>query len=635
MSVSRAKAAVMIVLWLLFFSINVSAEEIVTTTGENETGEVTGYTLALSNELDASRLFKEKIDALIEENKETTPSVSISVFDDKADIYSVVYGYADMENKVKADENTVYEWGSVSKLLVWTSAMQLYEQGKLELDKDIREYLPKDFFKNLKYDEPLTMLDLMNHSSGYISPFKDMETPELSQLMELDKALQEIEPAQAYAPGKVTAYSNFGAALAGYVVECVSGMKYSEYVNKNIFERLGMEHTAICPDLSDNSFVAEQRKKTHCYFMGENGLEPLGECRRYIHIYPAGSACGTISDMAVFAKAFLQDSKDCTLFDKDDTLDTMLSASMYFADGKTKRFCHGLMVENAGVQLLGHGGKTEGFSSLLQFDRESRTGYVMMINLQMDYKYSSKLPVSIYGDYVADKKEDFSKLDLSGHYILTGGIAEEGCLSLYGFLTDRLRIEKNGDKYATPDRGVLEYEQIADNKIISKLINGHDVLYFIRLNDKGEIEALENDSLDFIKMSEAEYYGRMSVLILLAVSMGFAAVMTLIHALRLKKYKGQEVFGFKRTQLVTETMVVMMAIPMYLLFKGGYWFDVFRMICCLAIIALSLILVCLTVVTIKKSLKNGFGVSIVVESVCNLLVVFGVIFWKMYQFWGI
>lgn len=145
---------------------------------------------------------EKKLSDLIKENESITPSVSIRVFGQNDNICSVIYGMADTENNVAADEETVYEWGSVSKLLVWVSAMQLYEEGFLELDKDIREYLPKGFLKKLSFDEPITMLDLMSHNAGFQEPYKDLETDDLETLMPLDKALAETEPAQIFAPGE-------------------------------------------------------------------------------------------------------------------------------------------------------------------------------------------------------------------------------------------------------------------------------------------------------------------------------------------------------------------------------------------------------------------------------------------------
>ena len=77
------------------------------------------------------------------------------------------YGYADKENNIKVDKDTVFEWGSASKLMVWVSVMQLVEQEKISLEADIQEYLPSDVLKNLNYDADITMLHLMNHSAGF------------------------------------------------------------------------------------------------------------------------------------------------------------------------------------------------------------------------------------------------------------------------------------------------------------------------------------------------------------------------------------------------------------------------------------------------------------------------------------
>lgn len=79
-------------------------------------------------------------------------SVGIYVFDKNGIIYEGYYGYSDIENKTLVNEKTVYEWGSVSKLLVWVSAMQLKEQGKLSFEKDIREYLSEGFLTKLVHN---------------------------------------------------------------------------------------------------------------------------------------------------------------------------------------------------------------------------------------------------------------------------------------------------------------------------------------------------------------------------------------------------------------------------------------------------------------------------------------------------
>ena len=170
-------------------------------------------------------------------------------------VYEGYFGETDRERHIPCGEDSVFEWGSISKTMTWVSAMQLWEQGRLDLDADIRDYLPDGFLRYLRYDEPITMQNLMDHTGGWCETTYNISTTDSSKLTTLAEALQETEPAQVNRPGEVVSYSNWGAALAAYVVECVSGMDYADYVHENIFDRLGMEHTSIAADFSDNEWV--------------------------------------------------------------------------------------------------------------------------------------------------------------------------------------------------------------------------------------------------------------------------------------------------------------------------------------------------------------------------------------------
>ena len=108
-----------------------------------------------------------QIDEFVKEHSDTTAGMSVSVFDKDNAVYNGYYGYSDIENKVSVDEDTVMEWGSVSKLLIWVSVMQLKEQGLIDLESDVKKYLPDDFVQKLNYTETITMFDLMNHKAGF------------------------------------------------------------------------------------------------------------------------------------------------------------------------------------------------------------------------------------------------------------------------------------------------------------------------------------------------------------------------------------------------------------------------------------------------------------------------------------
>lgn len=117
-----------------------------------------------------------ELDSYIKEYEEGLASCEVAVFDRSGVITSNYYGFSDLENQVEADAFTVYEWGSCSKLLVWTAVMQQWERGNLDLDADIREYLPEGFLTKLQYeDEKITMKNLMSHNAGFQESFYEKQ----------------------------------------------------------------------------------------------------------------------------------------------------------------------------------------------------------------------------------------------------------------------------------------------------------------------------------------------------------------------------------------------------------------------------------------------------------------------------
>ena len=117
------------------------------------------------------------------------------------------------------------------------------------------------------------MIHLMNHSESFQEDYTDLFVKDVDAYSNLEEAILEHQPEQIFEPGTMVAYSNWSTVLAAYVVEQVSGMDYVEYVHANIFEPLGMEHSAIAVDLSDNEWVAEKRKELMSYDIAGNKLE--------------------------------------------------------------------------------------------------------------------------------------------------------------------------------------------------------------------------------------------------------------------------------------------------------------------------------------------------------------------------
>lgn len=352
----------------------------------------------------------------------TYPSFETAIFCGDEVLYTGCFGYSDVENQIPADEETVYEWGSTTKTLTWVSVMQLWEQGKLDLEADVRTYLPDDFFQHLSYDDPITMLDLMNHRAGFQDTIYTMGVQDESKITSLYDTLKAIEPAQINKPGTVTSYSNWGTTLAGYIVERVSGESYVDYVHHHIFEPLGMEHTAIDAAHTDNQWVRQQRGKLKTYYVAEeNGserLENLGDAW-YVLLYPAGSATGTLGDLLKYGQSLVDENTP--LFEKSATLDYMLSASSFIGDTGIPNSCHGFIATQYAVEVLGHNGSTIGCSANLCFNRETGIGTVVMTNQDLEDYFISGIPKLIFGDMcdnpILTSFEITDASDFSGYYM--------------------------------------------------------------------------------------------------------------------------------------------------------------------------------------------------------------------------
>ncbi|MDE6745382.1 MAG: beta-lactamase family protein [Oscillospiraceae bacterium] len=391
-----------------------------------------------------------------------TPSLSAVVFCGEETLYTGFFGEADRENHLPADENTVYEWGSISKTMIWVSAMQLWEQGRLDLDADIRTYLPDDFFQHLSYDDPITMTNLMNHEGGWCETTYSIGVTDENNIPSLEEALRMTEPAQTYRPGEIAAYSNWGAALAAYVVERVSGMDYCEYVHRNILEPLGMEHTAVSASHNDNEWVKEQRGKLKSYKFNvfTQTYDSLGNRMSYITLYPSGSVTGTIGDLAKYAQAFVDDN--APLFKNKETQDKLFSGSVFYGGTDIPSHSYGFAAAEYAVRTFGHNGATVSCISYMLFDRESKIGAVALTNEPEGNYVYNEIPTWIFGKLSPDKYSDKNgePCRLDGYYLLSRSNAS-GLLKFYPYLT-----AVSAEKLEGLSRIGDDFYQLSDGKTV-------------------------------------------------------------------------------------------------------------------------------------------------------------------------
>lgn len=215
------------------------------------------------------------------------------------------YGYADREKRIPVDaERTLFRIGSTSKLLTWTAVMQLVEQGKLDLNADINRYLdvkiPQQLIHSPDQAEPITLTHLMTHTPGFEDSVDSIFRLSADEMLPLQEYIRAHLPERVFPPGEVAAYSNYGAALAGYIVERVSGLPFAEYVEQHIFTPLGMSRSSFLQPLPES--LAQDLAKA---YRAVDGGYAEGEFE-YLLPGPAGGMSSTASDMARFMIAHLQ-----------------------------------------------------------------------------------------------------------------------------------------------------------------------------------------------------------------------------------------------------------------------------------------------------------------------------------------
>ena len=196
------------------------------------------------------------------------------------------YGFADEYNDYLADsENTAFRIGSVSKTFVAVAAEILNQEGKLDMNQDISIYLESDFPK-LAY--PVTMHQLLTHTAGFEDMITGIAVSNVSDTESLFISVRKYMPSQMFKPGEVVSYSNYGIALAAYVVERISNQDFSRFCEDEIFLPLEMNKTTF-KHMHDIVYVSKPYLPN-----GDETIEP------FMNLYPEGSAVSTADDMAKY-----------------------------------------------------------------------------------------------------------------------------------------------------------------------------------------------------------------------------------------------------------------------------------------------------------------------------------------------
>jgi CubicO group peptidase (beta-lactamase class C family) len=282
------------------------------------------------------------------------------------------YGYADQaEHQLVDPQNTLFRVGSVSKLFTWTAVMQLVEQKRIDLDRDIASYL--NFSIPSFHGQPITMRNLMTHTAGFQDSLKDLVTAK-SSAPELGVFLKKQVPDRIFAPGQLTSYSNYGAALAGYIVERVSGQSYDDYIEQHILKPLDMQQTSFRQPLP----AALAPKMSRGYIAAADGPKPF----EMFGPAPAGGISATGSDMAKFMMAHLQNGEYAGHHILEAaTAQLMHDSAFTTVNPALNRMALGFIQSNRnGRRIIGHDGDTRLFHSLLLLFLDDNVGLFVSLN---------------------------------------------------------------------------------------------------------------------------------------------------------------------------------------------------------------------------------------------------------------
>ncbi|HHY09766.1 MAG TPA: beta-lactamase family protein, partial [Firmicutes bacterium] len=232
------------------------------------------------------------------------PGIAAAVVQNGEIIFSQGYGAADLEKQTAVDpKTTLHRAGSNTKLLTWTAVMQLFERGLLDLQRDINDYLDFTVPEKLSNGQPappITLHHLLTHTAGLEETINLIRVLQPEDLAPLGEYLSDNLPGRVFPPGTIMSYSNYGTALAGYIVERVSGQPFIEYIEENILQPLQMKASTLHQPLPEK--LAKQMSRGYIY---KEGKYYPGDFE-YIQVYPAGALTSSAEDMANLMLAFLQ-----------------------------------------------------------------------------------------------------------------------------------------------------------------------------------------------------------------------------------------------------------------------------------------------------------------------------------------
>jgi len=319
------------------------------------------------------------------------PGLSASIVRNGRILWTESYGYANISQNLPVKDTTLFMLASISKTITGTALMQLYEQGYFKLDDPINEYLPFQVHNPMFPLKKITFRMLLTHSSS-IRDNWDIILPYLpgDPKIPLGEYMEEyLTPRGEYyhrflnfylqRPGTDYHYSNIAVALAGYLVEVISGMPFDEYCKINIFKPLDMDETAwFLADLNSSHIAVPYKWNGQKFIPYEHYGYPD---------YPDGQLRTSATQLSHFLLMMMNHGEyNSTHILRESTIDLMLTPQLPFYMGQENGYwanTQGIIwyqIDLPGRTLWGHEGGDPGVSTCMFFEPETNIGVIILTN---------------------------------------------------------------------------------------------------------------------------------------------------------------------------------------------------------------------------------------------------------------
>ena len=359
-----------------------------------------------------AQILDKKLDKMCKKSKAV--GVNVALFDRKKMIYNYNYGYANKEAGLKSNNESLYMIGSNTKVLTALGILKLMEEEKLSLDDDIKKHIPEFEIKSsFEYDK-ITIENLLMHRSGLVS---DLFHLILDKTRDYHEVIPELRETYLTAlPGKMFSYSNVGYTVLGIIIERVSGLSYTEYIQKEIAKPLGIQVHFLLNEEDRRPFASTV---SLCYDKKGKAVEDSLST-----LLPAGSnTYMSLTDFVKFGQMFLR--KDDVLL-KRETLELMEELHLEEPiDQEVYNVGFGLIHKqyNMGEQVgkvLGHGGNTACHHSIFNYIPDLDVGIEVMTNSQKSIGLSATAGMTVLVEYLKEKGIIVEEIKAEQEHVVCG-----------------------------------------------------------------------------------------------------------------------------------------------------------------------------------------------------------------------